>query len=162
MKTKKIFVSFLLFLLTFIIGSILVWSPKNKIVTHDTTVPQKAEIPVQVETLEKKSDIISYETAKQFGGAEMLDEDYWERETKYEFDLLEVGEFHGDEVTAKSSEKWLGFFGKNADFSLSLTSIEVSRVHDEIVDGKNSKKKTGKKVSFKDKKHPLFLLKDAA
>lgn len=166
MKYKKAFVGIVLFLLTFSVGSILVWSPKNDLVSNETARQTTQEIPVQIRPEEikelEKFEPIPYETAKKFGGAEILKENYWEKEIKYKFELIETGEFHGDEVTAKSGEKWLGFFGKNDDFKLVLTNINVSRVRDEIVDGRNSKKKTGKKVSVKNQSEPLFLLKNAA
>ncbi len=159
MKIKKTFIG--IFLLTFVVGSALVLSPKNDSVPNETNIQTTPEIPVQIQTEAKKSDIISYEAAKKFGGAEMLDNDYWEKEIKYKFELLETGEFHGDEVTAKSGEKWLGLFGKNNDFHLASTNISVNRVHDEIVDDDNKKKKTGKKVSVKNRSEPLFLIKNA-
>src|SRR5687768_2731605 len=135
MKIKKKFIG--IFLLTFVIGSALVLSPKNDSFPNETNIQPTSEIPVQTQTEENKTEIIPYETAKNLAGAEILNDDYWEKEIKYKFELMETGEFHGDEVTAESGEKWVGLFGKNNDFHLASTNINVRLVHDEIVDGNN-------------------------
>ncbi len=164
MRIRKVFIG--IFLLTFVIGSALVFSSKKDVVSNERNIQTIEELPIQIKTEEtqseiRKSAIISYEVAKTFGGSELLDENYWEKEFKYKFELLETGEFHGDEVTAKSGQKWLGFFSKGDDFYLDSTNIDVSRVQDEIVDGNNKQKKTGRKVSVKNRTEPLFLIKNA-
>ena len=164
MKIKNIlFIG--VFLATFAIGSILVFSPRKDFVPNKTKVETPPLLPVQSEVAKSDtitSEVILYEDAKKFGGAEMLEDDYFETEVKFKYDFLQAGEFHGDEVTAKSGEKWLGLFGRGQDFRWRSVNIEVSRVHDEIVDGENSRKKTGKKVSFKNEKDSLFLIKNAS
>lgn len=163
MKNKSISIG--LFALTFITGSFLIFSPEENSISNETKTPIVSSIPIEPETTKaetKQANIISYETAKRFGGAEMLEENFYEREIKYKFELLQTGVFHGDEVTAKSGEKWLGLFGNKNDFHLAATKINVSRVHDEIVDGDDEKTKTGKKVSVSNQIKPLFLLKNAS
>lgn len=88
------------------------------------------------------------------------DEDWAQKERNYKIKLLLTGEFHGDEVTAKTGEKWLGLFKDNGKSFLRYTKIKVSRVRDEIVDG-DSKAKTGKKVSVENLTAPIFLLNNA-
>lgn len=176
MKITKTFIS--VFGLTFLIGLTAIFLFKNSFVptrsANQTAEKVSVEMPKAVidneeeaEKLNKeeaeKSDVIYYETAKNFGGAKILDSDYWgeEEETKYKFEMLETREFHGDEVDAKSGEKWLGLFRENDKFVLRREKITVRRVRDGIVDGRNSKEKTGKSVSVRGKIEPLFLLKNA-
>jgi hypothetical protein len=72
--------------------------------------------------------------------------------------LLETGVFHGDEVTPKSGERWLGLH-VTADTSTLLSYVvRVKPVHDEIVDEKEDQK-TGKEVSVDLPVEPMFLLK---
>ncbi|HZH91088.1 MAG TPA: hypothetical protein VEX70_10790 [Pyrinomonadaceae bacterium] len=74
--------------------------------------------------------------------------------------LIETGEFHGGEITAKSGERWLGLFPTSGGFSLLPATLKVDMVNDPIVD-ENPKVKTGKKVSVNRARKPLFLLKGA-
>ncbi len=74
--------------------------------------------------------------------------------------LLEVGEFHGDEVTAKTSNGWLGLFVTKKHSSLAPISIQISRVFDPIIDDESTKK-TGKKVSIQKVSTPVLLIKNA-
>ncbi|HEY9402552.1 MAG TPA: hypothetical protein VIQ24_07645 [Pyrinomonadaceae bacterium] len=74
--------------------------------------------------------------------------------------LIETGEFHGDEITAKSGERWLGLFPTSSGFALLPAMLKVEKVLDPIVD-QNPKIKTGKKVSVNRARKPLFLLKGA-
>lgn len=83
-------------------------------------------------------------------------------ETKFKLKLLETGEgFHGDEIEAKSGEKWLGLFHKNGEYFISPTKIKVIPAHDEISDGKDQKIKTGKTVMTDTKANAVFLLKNS-
>jgi hypothetical protein len=75
--------------------------------------------------------------------------------------LVETGEFHGDEVSAKSGERWLGLFPTAAGFTLLPTTLKVEAVHDSVVDQKPGIK-TGKKVSVSHTREPVFLLRGAA
>lgn len=75
--------------------------------------------------------------------------------------LLEVGEFHGDEVNARTSSGWLGLFISKKESSLRPTSIRVSRVFDPIVDD-GTKKITGKRVRIPQSIAPIFLVKNAS
>lgn len=106
----------------------------------------------------ENGEIIPYEVARKFAGGEMLGEDYWERmeNYKYKFDLLETGEYHGEEVSAKSGERWLAMYADKNGSYLKKTKIKVDRVPDFMLD--NNKEKTGKEVSVKDKENPLFLV----
>jgi len=119
MKITKIFVS--VFLLTFLIGSVSILLLKNSFVSTETKSQGAEKIVVETSNAIKnnhneveKSDAIFYQTAKTFGGAELLDDDYWENEedVKYKFEILQTGEFHGDEVAAKSGENGLDFLAK--------------------------------------------------
>lgn len=163
MKTKVLLIG--LFLLTFVTGIYLIPKTQKEITTKNVqpkiAAPKISEQTVSTAANNENVDVISYETAKNFGGAEMLDENYWEQEIKYRYDLLYAGQFHGDEITAKSGEKWLGLFKQNDQFYLSTTEINVERVHDIIVDEKKNQK-TGKKVSVNNKNEPLFLINNAA
>ncbi len=167
MKITKIFVS--VFLLTFLIGSVSILLLKNSFVSTETKSQGAEKIVVETSNAIKnnhneveKSDAIFYQTAKTFGGAELLDDDYWENEedVKYKFEILQTGEFHGDEVAAKSGEKWLGLFSEKNKFVLREETIKVRRVRD-FMDDENSKEKRGKSVSVVSKTKPLFLLKGA-
>lgn len=166
MKTKGLF--FGLFLLTFVLGIVVIpFAKKNFGNRHTITPKESSKLNVYEPDksfeppTEKKEIVISYETAKNFGGAEMLEEDFYEKEIKYKFELLQTGQFHGDEITAKSGENRLGLFKQNDGFYLSSTKIDVKRVHDEIVD-ENKNQKTGKKVSVNSKIEPLFLIENAS
>ena len=156
MKRIKPFIS--IFFATFLIGYVSVPSTNKLSIVNNVEISK--ETFAQEGKLYLKGEIISYASAKKFAGSELLDKDHYEDNSKYEFDLLETGEFHGDEVEAKSGETWLGFFAENNMTFLRKTKIKVRRVYDSIVDG-NPKRKTGKKVSVKGKNKPIFLLKNA-
>ncbi len=74
--------------------------------------------------------------------------------------LLEVGEFHGDEVNARTSSGWLGLFISKKTSALLPTSIRVRRVFDPIIDSEG-KRGTGKRVSVPQASDPIFLVKNA-
>lgn len=44
--------------------------------------------------------------------------------------LLALGDFHGDEVKARSGEQWLGFFVEGAHSELALGTLRIDRVRD--------------------------------
>ncbi len=81
-------------------------------------------------------------------------------DVKFKIKMLNTGEFHGDEVKAKSGENWLGLFRKGEEFFLRSTKINIKKVTDEFVDEKPNQK-TGKEVSIKSEDQPIFLLKNA-
>src|SRR5687768_13669027 len=74
--------------------------------------------------------------------------------------LLETGEFHGDEVKARSGEKWLGLHVSDHGSLLLPYRISVEAVHDPIVDDDEAQK-TGKAVSVDLPLQPFFLVKGA-
>lgn len=70
--------------------------------------------------------------------------------------LLEVGEFHGDEVSAETGEQWLGLHVSEKGSLLIDHTITVEKVHDPIID--EGDRKTGKKVSIDLPIDPIFLV----
>lgn len=148
MKITKTFIG--IFLLTFIIGFVSVPPPKiSPVIVRVTAPPEKLPMP-PIETLSE------LETIEEVG--------HWTDEEKspYKIKLIETGEgFHGDEIKAKSGEIWLGLFKERENYSLRSTKIKIRRVQDDIVDGQNATKKTGKNVGVEGKIKPLFLLKNA-
>jgi len=76
---------------------------------------------------------------------------------KSEIQLLQVGAFHGDEVSAKSGEVWLGLYSTPDEHALIPSRITVETVYDPFVD--NAGDQTGKVVSVEEQTHPLFLIK---
>ncbi len=55
--------------------------------------------------------------------------------------ILTVGTFHSDEVwTGADKEKWFGLFQNKTDFYLAETRLKTKRVHDIVVDEKESEK----------------------
>ncbi len=75
--------------------------------------------------------------------------------------LLETGQFHGDEVKARTGERWLGLFPVANGFALLPSTISVDAVFDPIVDAE-TKETSGKKVTVSRNTDPIFLLKGAA
>lgn len=71
--------------------------------------------------------------------------------------LLETGDFHGDEVAARSGERWLGLFPSVGGFTLRHAVLDVVNVHDPVVD--DPTERTGKRVSVGRAGQPVFLLK---
>jgi hypothetical protein len=71
--------------------------------------------------------------------------------------LLETGEFHGDEVDAKSGEQWLGLYRTQQGYVLRNSIIRVEAVHDVVVDD-NENVRTGKKVTVRGPVEPVFLV----
>ena len=74
-----------------------------------------------------------------------------------EIQLLQVGAFHGDEVSAESGEVWLGLYSTSDGYALIPSTITVESVYDPFVD--NAGQKTGRAVSVEEPTHPLFLIK---
>jgi hypothetical protein len=74
--------------------------------------------------------------------------------------LIETGQFHGDEVKAKTGERWLGLFQSEQGFALKETPIVVKTVRDEMVDA-DEDPPSGKEVSVR-VGDPLFLVRGIA
>jgi hypothetical protein len=70
--------------------------------------------------------------------------------------LLEVGEFHGEEVTAETGEPWLGLHISDQGSMLLDYTITVAAVQDPYLD--EGDQKTGKKVSVDLPLEPIFLV----
>jgi hypothetical protein len=71
--------------------------------------------------------------------------------------LIEPGQFHGYEVSARSGQRWLGLFVNGRGSVLRYSTIKVKRVFDEITDY-GTKQKTGKRVSVNLPGQPLLLI----
>ncbi len=74
-----------------------------------------------------------------------------------EIQLLQVGAFHGDEVSAESGETWLGLYSTSDGYTLIPSRITVETVYDPLVDSEGER--TGKVVSVEERARPLFLIK---
>src|SRR5258705_2676957 len=74
-------------------------------------------------------------------------------------ELLETGEFHGDEVTARTGEKWLGLHITVHHSTLLSYRLIVKAVHDDI--GDEEEQESGKQVSVDLPLQPVFLVKGA-
>jgi hypothetical protein len=70
--------------------------------------------------------------------------------------LLEVGQFHGQEVNAETGEQWLGLHITDEGSMLLNYQLTVETVHDPIVD--EAGQKTGKEVSVNLPLEPAFLV----
>ena len=75
-----------------------------------------------------------------------------------EIQILQVGYFHGDDVSAKSGETWFGLYPIPNGYELIASRIAVEAVFDPMVDDSEDQK-TGKKVSVNLSTEPLFLVK---
>lgn len=74
-----------------------------------------------------------------------------------EIQLLQVGVFHGNEVSAESGEVWLGLYPRSDGYTLIPSRITVETVYDPLVD--SAGEQTGKVVSVEERTRPLFLVK---
>ncbi len=71
--------------------------------------------------------------------------------------ILELHDYHGDEVTASTKSEWMGLFPqKDGQFVLKPTKVSITRVRDEIID-EDPKAKTGKRISVPGKEKPTYL-----
>jgi len=71
--------------------------------------------------------------------------------------ILELYDYHGDEVTAKANQNWLGLYAKDGKCELRPTKVSIKMVHDEIIDEDDLKAKSGKRVSVPGKEKPIFV-----
>lgn len=72
-------------------------------------------------------------------------------------EILETGAFHGEEVSAKTGETWLGLFKQGGNYSLLPVVITVENVHDPISDNDESEK-TGKEIKVLGQENAVFLI----
>jgi hypothetical protein len=72
--------------------------------------------------------------------------------------LLLIGAFHGNEVVARSGEKWLAMVPLDKGYMLMETRVRIELVRDELQDKDNEA--TGKKVSAEINKKVLFLVRE--
>lgn len=108
---------------------------------------------------DRKPDVsISSQSSQQQTSTSLLKTTY---PKSYPLKLQTIGEFHGNEVQAKSGEQWLGLFATPKGFELLPTKIMVNTVRDYVID-LDETKKTGKKVITNQKSQPIFLVKGAA
>lgn len=71
--------------------------------------------------------------------------------------ILELYDYHGDEVTASSKQAWLGLYKvSDRKYVLKPVKVSITRVHDAIVD-EDAKAKTGKRISVAGKEKPVFV-----
>lgn len=73
-----------------------------------------------------------------------------------EANLLEVGEFHAEEVSVETGERWLGLHISDNGSTLLEYELTVDTVHDPLID--EADQKTGKKVSVNLPLEPVFLV----
>jgi len=71
--------------------------------------------------------------------------------------LIETGQFHGDEITARRGQTWLGLFFNGRKAVLRYSKIQLRTVFDDITDY-GTTKKTGKSVSTNGPRQSVFLL----
>ncbi|MDP2808085.1 MAG: hypothetical protein Q8O74_08145, partial [bacterium] len=71
--------------------------------------------------------------------------------------ILRVGQFHNDEVGAKSGEVWFGLFPVQLGYSLERTNITVMSIHDVVVDS-DTGVKTGWNVTVNSTSEPIVLI----
>jgi hypothetical protein len=149
MKITKTFVS--IFLTTFLVGYVSVLPTKKALKPREISQTIPAIIPTVQTTVNPRLEMLE-EVGNWFDEEDHL----------YKTKLLETGEgFHGEEVNAKNGEVWLGLFRENNGYFLRVTKLEIRAVYDDIVDGENKNKKTGRSVNVKGKNKPIFLLKNA-
>ena len=76
--------------------------------------------------------------------------------------ILELYDYHGDEVKAKANQPWLGLYTSPIDKSeLKETKVSITMVNDQIID-EDPKVKTGKRISVPGKQKPQFLISGVA
>jgi hypothetical protein len=82
----------------------------------------------------------------------------WQGKVTGDGRLLETGEFHGNEVKARSGEQWLGLYVTGKRSFLRLSTIRIDPVEDPVVDPETDKW-TGKRVSISNRTSgPVFLV----
>jgi hypothetical protein len=71
--------------------------------------------------------------------------------------LVETGSFHGEEVSARTGQRWLGLYVSKGGSLLRLTPVRVKPVEDPV-DEEAHGAKSGKEVSVRRRPEPVFLL----
>jgi hypothetical protein len=71
--------------------------------------------------------------------------------------LVETGGFHGDEVSARTGETWLGLYVSKGRSVLVPSVVKVEPANDAVVD-EEPWQKSGRVVSVRRKADPVFLL----
>jgi hypothetical protein len=118
--------------------------------------------PQEITSITEKEETVFSKTIQTQEIIEEISEIDLENKEDFSVKLLETGEgFHGEQVNAKSGETWLGLFKKDDKYVLEKTKIEIEKVYDTVVDGKNKKVETGKTVKTSNKNPSIFLLKNA-
>lgn len=72
-------------------------------------------------------------------------------------EILETGDYHGDEISAISGQEWWGVYSNTKGYSLQKVTIFVDSVHDVVLDD-HPDQRTGKRVKVFTKNEPVFLL----
>lgn len=70
--------------------------------------------------------------------------------------ILRIGEFHANEVFAKSGEVWYGLYPSEDGYELIASKITVEPIHDHLVD--EYSEQTGKRVSVDQPAEPVLLI----
>jgi len=148
---KRILLGFPAFCVAFLFGYIVV--PQMTTVSQETVVRKPANNAASITTEYAPSDEL-----------EILDEvnDFANNDIRsYQLKLIEIGEFHGDEVPARNGEEWLGLFQEGTKYSLRPTNVKIARVHDDIVDGGTKSLMSGKSVDVQGGNKPILLVQNA-
>lgn len=77
---------------------------------------------------------------------------------QYKTQMVRTGDFHGEDVKAKSGAGWMGLYRVRKGYYLLPTSIKIKAVRDEMVDGPSER--TGKRVTGDHPLPELFLVKN--
>lgn len=72
-------------------------------------------------------------------------------------EVLETGQFHGEEIMAETGEMWLGLYRKGDSFSLLPSVLTIQTVHDAIIDAEGEM--SGKDIKVAGQGEPEFLVK---
>ncbi len=73
-----------------------------------------------------------------------------------EIEVLDTGTFHGEEVSAKSGDMWLGLYKNGDGYMLMPSILSVELVYDGIIDAPGEK--SGKEIRVPGMGDPLFLI----
>jgi hypothetical protein len=119
---------------------------KNKL-SSTASITESSEIIPSSKSLNDNGDSIVYDSVSFPAG-----------DHNYPVKVLTTGIFHEDEVwTPASKENWYGLFRNKTGFFLASTGINTTRIHDVVIDEKETDK-TGWKVETKLKDTCLVLI----
>ena len=150
MKIRKTFIG--AFVIAFLIGCVSVLPVRKNSVPEK---PKSANVESQY-VYDFSQNFPKPEAASDFEPEIVIDTDPEKGESKFNIDLLEVGDGHRKEdVKAKSGETWLGFYkGKNSFFLRSeKIKVYLTTEPDYIEDSKT--------VDVNGKNKPIVLIKNA-